>query len=304
MITLKDSGVLFDSGRHTYHLDGIQLQGITGVIKEKLFPDEYAGVSDEVLRKAAERGHAIHSALMLFDEAGIETDGSAELATYKAERDLHGWMGNHVASEYLVTDGFRYASAIDKVYGGEDNESVILADIKTTYKLNEEYVSWQLSVYAEMFEAQNPGLKVSALYAIWVRGDKGKVVEVQRKSAEQVSCLLYGDTALQRADEADADSLPAMLEAERKMIKLKEAYDSAAAAYERMKDGIQKIMRAAGAKKYEGRLLTVTRTSDSERETFDTKRFKAENAELYKKYVRRSVSRGTIRIAVKETAGE
>ena len=62
---LKYSRVDYDPVSHTYTLDGKQLSGITGVIKDKLFPDYYKDVPEDVLNKAAERGHRIHTAIEL-----------------------------------------------------------------------------------------------------------------------------------------------------------------------------------------------------------------------------------------------
>ena len=49
-----------------------------------------------------------------------------------------------IDSEYLVTDGTHFASAIDKVI--RRNGKVCLGDVKTTYELDKDYISWQLSI--------------------------------------------------------------------------------------------------------------------------------------------------------------
>ena len=70
-------------------------------------------------------------------------EGNADAEAYialQAENDLR-----HVCSEYLVSDGHTYASPIDKVF--KRGHVYDLADIKTTYRLDTENVSWQLSVY-------------------------------------------------------------------------------------------------------------------------------------------------------------
>ena len=59
-IELKESGVIFDAQKHTYHLDGKQLKGITGMIGRQLFPDTYKNVPKDVLEKARVRGSNIH----------------------------------------------------------------------------------------------------------------------------------------------------------------------------------------------------------------------------------------------------
>ena len=52
---LKKCPVEFDELAHTYTLDGKQLSGITGIIKDYLFPDMYKGVHERTLEAAAER---------------------------------------------------------------------------------------------------------------------------------------------------------------------------------------------------------------------------------------------------------
>ena len=67
MIQLTNSRVVFDKEHHTYHLDGHQLQGITGMLHRRLFPSEYANIPQEVLDNAARRGSAIHDACEAYD---------------------------------------------------------------------------------------------------------------------------------------------------------------------------------------------------------------------------------------------
>ena len=135
----------FDEGEHRYFLGEKELQGITGMIKRMLFPQEYSGVSQEVLQQAAERGHKIHSQVELYDNLGVGTN-IPEVANYARLKGEYGleW----IASEYLVSDNENYATAIDKVYHVKDtpDDIVALGDIKTTYNFNREYVSWRNSL--------------------------------------------------------------------------------------------------------------------------------------------------------------
>ena len=58
---LNQSKVIFDPQEHTYTLDGMLLQGITGMIERQLFPDKYSGVPEFVMKRAAERGSFVHA---------------------------------------------------------------------------------------------------------------------------------------------------------------------------------------------------------------------------------------------------
>ena len=192
MIDLKDSGVEFFDSTHEYWLGETRLQGITSILTRQLFPEQYKDIPDYILNRAAERGTQTHDLCRSFDL----------FSTYiePADDRVREYVNNYVSirfrkefnvieSEYLVTDKTHYASAIDKVI--EMNGEIILADIKTTYDLNPDYISWQLSIYKYLFEAQT-GLKVSKLWAIWVRNE-GEIIEMEDKGSEAVIKLLELD---------------------------------------------------------------------------------------------------------------
>lgn len=185
---LIKSEVVFNSKDHTYILNGKQLSGITSLLDRQLFKDKYSGIPEEILRKAAERGTYIHQCCELVDE-GFVSDNQESINYLKLKEKYNLRFEE---SEYLVSDNEHVASCIDKVYRYDDT-TFFLGDIKTTYKLNKEYVMWQLSIYAYLFEKQNPGTKVSSIFAIWLRGKTAKLVELDRVPTEKVEELLRCD---------------------------------------------------------------------------------------------------------------
>lgn len=186
MITLTQSKVIFNSKSHTYTLNGKELKGITRLLKEKLFPTQYKNVPKQVLENAKNYGTLVHNTIDFCDSLGIK-DGEKYLSDYwrlKEENNL-----STLSNEYLVTDNQYYASMIDVVFN-----DLSIADIKTTSTLDIEYVSWQLSIYAYLFELCNQTLKVNKLYAIWLpraTTKKPKIVEVERKNTDDILNLLY-----------------------------------------------------------------------------------------------------------------
>lgn len=162
-----------------------QLQGITGMISRQLFPDKYKDVPDFVLKRAAEKGSLIHAQCQFVDATGLPPE-SIEAENYLKERTKAGYKA--FANEYTVSDNEYFASNIDCVW--EKAGRICLGDIKTTLHLDEEYLSWQLSIYAYLFELQNPLLKVDKLFGIWVRGDKHELVEIPRKPDKEVKKLM------------------------------------------------------------------------------------------------------------------
>lgn len=189
MIALTKPSVVFNKESHTYYLDGKQLSGITGLLERKLFPTKYAGVDEETLHKAAEYGTNVHEQIAKDD--GVDEFVLDEVLSYRKIITANNLKP--IAHEYLVTDSDKYASAIDLVFENEDG-TVDLADIKTTYKLDKDYVSWQLSIYAYLFELCNPGLKVNNLYGLWLRDDKSSYEKVYRHDKDEVLRLLADDT--------------------------------------------------------------------------------------------------------------
>lgn len=183
---LNNNGIYFDSQQHRYYYLDKELCGITGIISKRLFPNKYAWVSEDVLIAAANRGSIIHEQCELMDCFPYESQFQ-EVNNYKKLIDDNNL--NVECSEYIVTDHERIASAIDKVFKISDNE-YWLGDIKTTSRLDKKSVSWQLSIYAWLFELNNPDCKVTKLYGIWLRGDKAKLVEVERIPTDIVRDLI------------------------------------------------------------------------------------------------------------------
>ena len=190
-IELVKSAVVFDELAHTYMYMGVNLSGITSLLHRTLFSDKYNGIAPEVLAKAAEYGHNIHEQIEIVDSLGVESDHPSvqDYCRMKKENNLVP-----LVNEYLVSDEKAYASSIDIVF-----DDFTLADIKTTSRLDMEYLSWQLSIYAYLFEMQNPGLKVPRLLAIWLpkpRYGKSTLVEVPRKTKDAIKVLMAWDRSL------------------------------------------------------------------------------------------------------------
>lgn len=185
---LNQSSVVFDQHAHTYTLNDKTLSGVTSLLNRQLFKDKYTGISEELLAKAASRGSLIHETIELVDELGVSSD-MPEVIAYLDIKSKNNLCT--LENEYLVSDNEHIASSIDVVF-----DDFSLADIKTTSKLDKEYVSWQLSIYAYLFELQNPTLQANKLFAIWLpkpRYGNPSLVEVVRIPTDIVKALIECD---------------------------------------------------------------------------------------------------------------
>lgn len=290
---LNDSPVRYDAIAHTYTAPGgRQLRGITGLLKERLGIGTYDGVNEEVLKRAAERGSEVHRLCEEYDNIGAIPADNKDVTAYIALQSEKGL--NHVCSEYLVSDGHTYASPIDKVFKRGDVYD--LADIKTTYRLDKEYVSWQLSVYAYLFEMQNPHLNLGNLYAIHLRDGKAKMVAVERKPKDQVIKLLY----TQEPMNVDPYAMPSKWrEREDELIKYTRLMEVYKRKVEDIKAEMLEEMTEQGVSRWETPCVQIVRREGSRTERFDAKRFKEEHADMYAEYVTESVTKASITVKIK-----
>lgn len=276
---LNKSSVVFDSQNHTYTLDGRQLSGITSLLDRQLFKDKYSGIPEEILKKAADRGTYIHQCCELIDE-GFSCD-TQEALNYMELKSKYNLLIEE--SEYLVSDNENYASCIDKVYRYNE-DTFYLGDIKTTYKLNKEYVQWQLSIYAYLFELQNQGSKVSSIFAIWLRGDTCQLVELDRIPAEKVRMLLEADSKGLQYEES---KLPVIFnEIEVLIVGIENQLKSLTAQKKAITDGAMKAMVQAGIYSWKGEKVSITRKTASTRKSFDKEAFEKDYPNVYDKYLK------------------
>lgn len=296
---LRKSEVVFDAEHHTYTLHGKELQGITPMLHSQLFPRQYAGVPPEVLRNAASRGTLIHSYCQMYDELEIAAE-APEVDKYIALKLGNGLR--HVVSEYIVSDNEHFASAIDKVYTDKGG-AYILGDIKTTYKLNEEYVRWQLSVYSFLFSLQNPGLKADRLCAIWLRGNEGRLVWLDPIPEGIIIDLLEAQVQGRAFVNplAPAGSMPERYRGmEESIAEICRQAKYWADRKKELAEGVMKGMVSAGAYSWKGGTVSFTRKKDGIRKAFDEKAFKEEHPDLYAAYLRDTPVTGSVTIRVKD----
>lgn len=282
MIQLQDSGVSFDAEAHRYFLNGTELSGITGLLHKQISPDMYHDIPQWVLDRAAERGTMVHESIELFDAGFAPAESTPELENYKRIKAENGLTT--VANEYLVTDKEHFASGIDLVLSDKD-ENVILADIKTTSVLNKEYVAWQLSIYSYLFELQNPDLKVSKLYALWLRGDKSEFAEVQRIDTaiikDLLQCEVDGRKFINPLAKADQKMPTQIKDAELVVYTLVNQIKELTEQKKQLSEGLLKLMQDNGIKTYKGEHITLSRKAASTREDIDKAKLKKEYPEAY-----------------------
>ena len=288
--------VEFNPIGHTYTdtRTGKPLSGITSTLLHRLFPDKYDGISGRTLERAAEHGKEVHTDIDYIESIGTEpeTDEGRDYIRLRTENNLH-----RIASEYLVSDLQRYASSIDIVFAdGED--SVTLADIKTTAELDRDYVSWQLSIYKRLFLLANPGIKVTHLYAIHLRDGKARLIEVPEIDATDIDALIQADTD-DKPFHWESPVPSVIRDSADEILSLTEEIKAKTARLDLLKKAAMEEMLESKVKTCDLGTMRITLREPSERRTFDAKAFRTDHAELYTQYERTTQTGASLNITIR-----
>lgn len=212
-------------------------------------------------------------------------------------KELYGLQ--YETSEYLVSDNKNFASCIDKVYR-ESNTEFSLGDIKTTYELDKDYIRWQLSIYAYLFEMQNPGCKAVRLFGIWLRGKIHELVEVERIPGWVVKDLLDAEINGRKfinpySIPSATSQMPAKYKAmEQSIAEILEQAKYWTEKKKEFSDGIMKAMVESGAYSWKGNTVSFTRKKDTIRKEFDKKSFERDYPQLYNQYLKETPVAGSV----------
>lgn len=297
-ISLNVPNVTFIEETHQYFIGKKELKGVTGTLIKKAFPDTYKNIPESVLKKAAERGSLIHNTFETFCsifDADIKQypNPTEELQAFHSmlvAYDLH-----YVASEYLVTDGENFASAIDGIFADKEG-NIYLVDYKTTATLHYDNVSLQLSIYAKWFEEQNPDLKVKEIVCMWFKNGQSKFQPLPRVADYQIDDLinayLADDTDYQYKVEVPEQF--SALEQEYRLITAR--MDALKIKQDDVKEQIMKMMEANKQKSIKTNIGSYSYVESTTKRTLDTKLFKEKYPNAYERLTKVSISKPSIRI--------
>ena len=291
-----ENKITFDEKKHEYILDGRVLPSVTQILEQTIFTDKYNNIDEEILQKAAIKGRLIHKEIEDYIKRGA-LGFSDELYNFISIKEENKLI--NIKSEVIVHNS-EIAGTIDiiaKKGGKGQQKENILADIKTTYKLDKEYVSWQLSLYAYLYENMY-NEKIDELYAIWLRDDKEEFVKVERKSDSQINDVLvafkngvkidFNTTTLQTIPEQTQIDFCGYI----KQIKaIEEKTDE-------IKEAILKEMEERGLSKIDLGDVTITYKSPTTKTSVDSEKLKEDG--IYDKYTKTSNVKSSIMIKVKE----
>lgn len=177
---------IFDELKHQYYNKKTKkyLISVTQLLRKHGLAPSYDNVSETVLQAKAERGTLIHD----------------EISRYFKRRKLGFTSELYNVIDYFKANDYRVVASEKTLYndivGGrldvvyEKDNKLTLSDFKTTATLHKESVSWQLSIYAYLFEKMY-GVTIDKVTVIWLKNETDlQEIELMRKSNEEVERLL------------------------------------------------------------------------------------------------------------------
>lgn len=161
----------FHENSHTYYVDGEAFPSVTQVIREASEEEsEYDAIPDHILKRAAEVGNKVHKAVEEYHTHGkalLADDDRANSYLQGYSQFLSSGMFDWGSSEHrMFCDCHRYAGTVDLV--GYVNGKPSVLDVKTTSKLDEDYVGLQTAGYAHLWN-QNRKPTVGDRFVVWLK---------------------------------------------------------------------------------------------------------------------------------------
>ena len=161
---------------HLYLVDGIIVPSITQVVKGIAIVGRYHNVAPDVLKKAADKGTAVHEAIENYVKNGVDSE-LPEVRGFKFLQRQYNFQTLESEVPVILFSGAEPVAAgrldlviqIDGFLGG--------ADIKRTAVLDKNYLFYQLNLYRLAY-LQSYGIGWKFLRGIHLREEKRKFVEI------------------------------------------------------------------------------------------------------------------------------
>jgi predicted phage-related endonuclease len=298
--------ITFNAETHEYFNGDQKLISVTQLMRKHGLAPNYDGVPSEVLKRAAERGTLVHQEIENAIKKG-EVGFTAEVFSFiqymalKAKTDK---KVNVFESEYILYNDI-VAGTADLIL--IENGEYIIADIKTTQTLHKEAVSWQLSIYAQLFNEMTNGeieIKRGQVFHFDKEGALN-VVEMPLKPVLEVERLLdcerNGETYQEKAVivSFENDAIAELVEIEKVIKRIEEQKKEAEAQAYKLRGYIIKAMQEGEIKSYENDRIKLNYVEPTTRTAIDSARLKAEMPEIAEKYTKTSQVKASLRITLK-----
>lgn len=291
----------FNKDTHEYSLGDKKLISVTQLMRKHGLSPNYGDVPEEVLRAKAERGTLIHKEIEDYiknDEIGFTN----EMSAFKDYIENNGI--DVLLSETMVYNDI-CAGTIDLVLYKDGVYSI--ADIKTTATLHKDAVSWQLSIYAYLYNLlhkEATTTEISKGYAYHFDKDGNlKVVEITLKPVAEVEklfqCERDGQIYKQELNNVDYELIE-LAKVEALIAGIEQQKKAAEEQAIKLRSTLMEAMQSNGVKTFENDKIKLTLVDPATRTTIDSAKLKKELPEVAEKYSKTTTTKASLRITLKE----
>lgn len=294
----------FNEEKHEYLLDGKKLISTTQLMQKHGLAPKYDNVDAEVLKRKAEYGTLVHKEIEEYIKEN-KIGFSEEVGIFKVYVENNNV--NVLESEFMTNNDV-VAGTIDLIYKKDNN--FYIGDIKTTYTLHKEAVSWQLSIYTYLYWNSNDNnnelvqnnYQTTKGQAYHFNKNSLEVVDIPLKPYDEVekliNCERQGILYKQELQGVDYD-LMQLQSLEEIIKKCDEEKKQAEQKAKELKDAIIKAMEERQIKSFENDGIKLTYVAPSTRTTLDSKLVKEKYPEIYDECTKTSQTTASLRITLK-----
>lgn len=290
----QPSNLSFDLEKHIYSIDDRQLISTTQLLEKHNLSQSYVGVSGEILKESAIIGNMIHDEIAEYCHNDI-LGSTTEFNNFKK------WLDNSsykvVDSEFMVNNDI-IAGTSDLLLQDSKGDYII-TEIKTTSKIYTESVSWQLSIY-RFFDVDKEKIKGGLCIRL-----KDGVIEVEPiplKTDSDIEALIDAERKgeiFNYSIDAVQNDLIQVYEIENYINALNEQVKVAKAKQEEFKQRLCEEMDKRNIKTLDTDKVRITRVSDSERVSYDTKAIIKDYNVDASKYEKKTFVKGGVKITIR-----
>lgn len=166
----------FDEATHRYTLDGAELPSVTKILDDVF--DEYRSIDQDTLRRAQERGTAVHKACELYDLEKLDlTTVDDSIAPYlesyiKFISDSK--FEHHAVEQKVVSRKYGYAGTLDRLGVLGKSKRRCQIDLKSAVSVSRS-VGPQTAAYEQAAREENwiEPKEIMDRYALQLRADGG-----------------------------------------------------------------------------------------------------------------------------------
>ena len=292
--------ITFDEEKHEYTnaRTGEVLPSVTQIINA-VYGSGLENAPSQFVERAADKGHKVHSEI----DAYLTSRKMGETKEFKAWLDWSGFGITNVycayLAEHIVSAKTKYGSFAGTV---DFYSNGWIYDWKTSKTATRKQVEkWQMQLSMYCYALRQMGNIVNEPLKIVHITDKVEVIYVDYLGDEWVEETVSKYYASEKVESKPETSLQTVDEqALAKFGNVLKQIAELEKSIEPIRDQIKAEMEKRKILNLKAGNVSVTYIAPTKRETFDTKRFKAENVDLYKQYTKVSEVKSSIRIKLGE----